>query len=82
MPKPRQLNIIDCDIEVIESDSFSNMQQLTWLNLSNNLIDLIDKNAFSNLKNLQTIDLSYNKLTNFDPIFVGLIELAEYRIEN
>ena len=42
----RQLNITQCEIEVIEYDLFSNMQQLTSLNLSRNRIELIEKNAF------------------------------------
>ena len=82
LPKPRRLNITDCEIEVIDHDSFSNMQQLTSLNLSRNRIWHIEKNAFSNLKNLETLDLSDNKLTNFDPKFVGLIESTEYNITN
>ena len=35
-PTLRQLNINNCGIEVIESDSLSNMQQLILLNLSRN----------------------------------------------
>ena len=80
LPKPRRLNINNCEIEVIESDAFSNMQQLTSLNLSYNRIEFIEKNTFSSLKNLQTLDLRDNKLTNFDPKYVGLNESAEYNI--
>jgi len=38
LPMNRRLNIHYCEIEVIESDSFSNMQQLTSLDLSFNRI--------------------------------------------
>ena len=69
-----------CEIEVIEHDSFSNMQQLTLLNLSRNRIDLIEENTFSNLKNLKTLDLRYNKLTKFDRNFVGLRESVDVKI--
>ena len=83
LPKPRnRLNITDCNIEVIESDSFSNMQQLTSLDLSDNRIELIEENAFSNLKNLQKLDLTRNRLTNFDRKFIGLSESVEVKIEN
>ena len=81
LPMHKQLNITDCGIELIESDSFSNMQQLTSLDLSKNEIELIEKNAFSNLKNLQTLDLSENKLTKFDRNFIGLSESVEVNIE-
>lgn len=40
----RRLFITNCKIEVIESDSFSNFKQLTWLDLSENLIKLIEEN--------------------------------------
>ena len=72
LPIHKKLNITDCLIEVIEHDSFSNLQQLTSLDLSRNRIELIEKNAFSNLKNLQTLDLSNNRLTKFDRNFIGL----------
>ena len=77
-----QLNITECAIEVIEYDSFSNMQQLTSLNLSKNRIGLIEKNTFSNLNNLQTLDLSDNKLTKFDRSFIGIGNSVKVKIEN
>ena len=70
----RQLNLSCCEFEVIEHDSFLNIQHLTSLDLSKNLIERINKNAFSNLKNLQKLDLTENKLANFDPKFIGLRE--------
>ena len=82
LPKPRRLNLIDCEIEVIESDSFSNIKQLISLNLSRNRIELIEKNAFLKLKNLETLDLSKNRLTKFDRNFIGLRESVEVKIEN
>ena len=83
LPKPRnKLNLYECEIEVIESDSFSNMQQLTSLNLTCNRIKIIEKNAFSYLKNLQKLNLSGNNLIKFDPIFIGLRESVEVNIES
>jgi Leucine-rich repeat (LRR) protein len=83
LPKPRQLNITECNVKVIEHDSFTNMQQLTSLNLTRNQIELIEENAFSNLNNLETVDLSFNRLKNFDRNFIGLgnLETAEVNIE-
>ena len=82
LPKCEKLNLYECDIEVIESDSFSNMQQLSTLDLSRNRIVYFEENVFSKLKNLQTLDLSYNKITKFDPKFIGLRESAKYSIKN
>jgi Leucine-rich repeat (LRR) protein len=47
LPMHKKLNMTNCEIEVIESDSFSNMQQLTLLNLSSNRIGFIEENTFS-----------------------------------
>ena len=60
LPMHTFLNIRECINELIESDSFSNMQQLTSLDLSNNRIEFIEKNAYSKLNNLQTLDLRHN----------------------
>ena len=79
-PALRRLIMTNCEIEVIEHDSFSNCEQLCMLDLSVNRIFSIGKNAFSKLENLQKLDLSYNELNNFDPKFVGLIETAKYII--
>ena len=76
----RQLNITNNKIEVIEHDSFSNMQQLTSLNLRLNNIKFIKENAFSKLKNLEKLNLYGNNLRNLDSKFVGLIESAKYNI--
>ena len=81
LPKSRNFKIIDSEIEIIESDSYSNMQQIISLDLSRNRIKLIEKNAFSNLKNLQTLNLSYNRLTNVDRNFIGLGNSVEVNIE-
>ena len=81
LPIVRQLIITQCEIEVIEHDSFSNMQQLTSLNLSKNRIEFIEESLFSKLKNLQKLDLSDNRLTNFDRKFIGLSESVEVKIE-
>lgn len=45
LPKTKKLNINKCGIEVIESDLFSNMQQLNLLDLSYNRIEYIVENA-------------------------------------
>ena len=76
----KELYIFDCSIESIETDSFSNLEQLFWLNLSRNKIEFIGENSFSSLKNLQVLDLAENKLTNFDPKFVGLKNAISARL--
>ena len=78
----RHLNISNCEIEIIEHDSFSDLQELCWLNLSGNSIRCIEQNSFSMLKNLRTIDLSFNNLRHFQPKFIGLKESVELIIEH
>ena len=79
LPTHRNLNISNCKIEVIEHDSFSNMQHLTSLDFSRNRIELIEENAFSNLKNLQKLDL---RLKTIDKKFIGLKNSVEVIIKN
>jgi len=81
LPKPRnKLNITDCQIKVIESDSFSNLQQLSSLDLRRNEIEFIEENAFSNLKNLKKLDLSDNDFFISDRNMFGLRESLEVNI--
>ena len=58
----KRLEICKCDIEQLENDLFSNLQQLSFLNLSYNRIHHIEENAFLKLKNLQILNLCFNKL--------------------
>lgn len=76
-PMLRELSIGFCDLEEIEIDAFSNMQQLVCLNLSMNRIRFIEKNTFANLKKLETLDLSDNVLTTIDREFIGVRNSVE-----
>ena len=58
----RKLFILDCNLEEIKQDAFSNIKCLNILDLSHNRFKRIEKNTFSNLKNLQVLDLSKNEL--------------------
>ena len=78
-PKLKDLDITNYKNEL---ETFSNLEQLCFLDLSSNLIECIEKNAFSKLKNLQKLDLSSNKLKNFDPKRNGLRESTEFCIRN
>lgn len=78
----KHLHITYCEFETIETDSFLDLKQLCWLNLSGNKISLIEKKAFSILKNLKTLDLSYNNLRDFQPRFIGLRKSVEFIISN
>ena len=81
LPTHTRLNIRECEIEVIESDSFSNMQQLTSLDLSLNHIEFIEENAFSKLNNLQTLDLRHNCSLEFDRKFTGLGNSVKVKVK-
>jgi hypothetical protein len=76
-PILKELFVLNCAIETIESDSFSNLEQLCSLNLYRNQIEFIEENAFKPLKNLKKLNLRNNELTNFDPKFVGLEKSVE-----
>ena len=80
LPMHRRLKISKCNIEAIESDSFSNKQELISLDLSENRIELIEENAFSKLKNLKKLNLSINRLKKFDRKFIGLANSVEVKI--
>ena len=71
-PTLQDFRMYTCEIETIENDAFSNLIQLSYIELANNLINFIGKNAFSNLNNLKAVNLSSNKLTHFDAEFNGL----------
>ena len=71
-PMLKVLAMYDLDIEIIENDAFSSLEQLEHIHLNNNLINFIGKNVFSNLKNLKSLDLCSNQLTYFDQEFIGL----------
>ena len=76
MLKNLNLSIYDFNISVIENDSFSNLEQLYFLDLSCNQILFIKKNAFSKLKNLQEVNLHENYFKKFDTKSIGLRESA------
>jgi len=81
LPKPKKLNINTCGIEVIESDLFSNMQQLSWLDLSNNRIEYIVENGFSSLKNLQTLNLKGNIVRKRDLTYIVLEKSVDLKLD-
>lgn len=51
-----------CGIDGIDQFTFSQLPQLTILNLSGNKITTIEENSFENNKKLKSLDLSNNKL--------------------
>ena len=60
----------------IEKDVFSNLKQLTCLDLSFNRIESLDKRTFLELVNLETLNLSKNQLEFVDEnIFSSLKKL-------
>ena len=81
-PILRRLFIMNCNLEVIEKDAFSNIKNLEIVDLSGNKIKFIEKNTFSYLKNLKVLDLSGNGLTNLDGKFIGVRNSVEIFQEN
>ena len=76
----RRLEIHNCNFEVIERDSLSNLEELCLLDLSDNQIKYIEKNVFSSLKDLQRVDLNFNNIGYLDRKFIGLRESTELLI--
>lgn len=71
-PALRKLFLIECKIEEIESDAFSDSKQLYLIDMSQNRIKFIGKDTFSSLNNLEKLDLSENELlTDLDAEFIG-----------
>ena len=63
----KSLNINYCpNLRVIDKDSFSNLKQLVYLDLSMNGIETIDQFAFYELVNLKELNLNRNKIISID----------------
>lgn len=56
------LDISDCGLEIIKSNSFQRMENIGSLNLSNNAIRILDADVFLKLRRLSVLDLSNNQL--------------------
>lgn len=78
----RQLFILECNLEEIEPDAFSNLKQLECLDLSQNRLKFIEKETFLSLKNLKILDLSKNELKNLNAKFIGVRNSVEILFEN
>ncbi|KAK9505178.1 hypothetical protein O3M35_009288 [Rhynocoris fuscipes] len=57
-----ELDVSECDFEILAAATFDGFQELNTLNLSRNSIRDIDPEAFYSLTNLKYIDLSYNMI--------------------
>ena len=72
---------------IVEHDAFSNLKQLTCLELRSNGIESLDKRTFSELVNLETLDLGNNLLEFIDEnMFSSLkklrnVDLSENKLE-
>lgn len=66
----RDLRLANCGIEHLPLDIFEHLQNLTYLQLSQNKIHFLEMNIFENVKNLRNIYLSGNTFGIFEPIWV------------
>lgn len=62
VPGLAELDVSECDLEIVASASFEGFPELESLNLSRNSIRDIDPEAFYNLSNLKYLDLSHNMI--------------------
>lgn len=61
-----------------QDNSFINLNDLSYLILSNNRISKLNNNAFSNLNFLASLDLSYNRICNFTS---SIVEQLTYLLD-
>lgn len=61
-PNLRKFCMVDCKVEKIEDNAFSNLKELTVLDLSQNLLESIYKRDFSELVNLEYFVMIKNRL--------------------
>ena len=71
----RQLSIPDAQIDSISRYALDGLDNLVYLNFSNNLISWMDDMIFSSTPKLEVIDLSHNNLKSIGDHFVHTSEL-------
>ncbi|KAL1464284.1 hypothetical protein WDU94_003946 [Cyamophila willieti] len=72
------LDISDCGLEVIKSNSFQRMENIATLNLSSNAIRILDADVFSKLRRLSVLDISNNQLLTLNTsLFSATTELRK-----
>ena len=72
------VEVISCDLEVVEEKPFLKMFRLVELTLKNNQIKTVHKNAFIDLTKVVTINLSFNQIQWLDgDTFLSCLELRE-----
>jgi Leucine-rich repeat (LRR) protein len=83
-PNLRELTICGCcKLKIIEDYTFSNLEHLVNLDLSNNSLEKLNKRSFCNLKNIETLYLDDNKLSSLDKeLFIDLPKSAKISILN
>lgn len=58
------------EIECIDENAFSNLKNLTELNLNDNYLQILHPNSFIGLKKLKHLDISNNRLRYFNTIIL------------
>ena len=80
-PTIRHLFMCGCKIELIEDGVFSNIKQLTYLDLCNNFLKTLEKTGFSQLSSLE--GLGGNPLENIEKdMFSNMKNLNEDDLYN
>lgn len=70
------LNLKKNELQILEDETFSNLQSLEMLILSKNKFQRLNKNTFKGLSNLSKLDLSKNQIETIEPdTFSSLHEL-------
>ncbi|CAG9836536.1 unnamed protein product [Diabrotica balteata] len=73
----KYINMSQCLIEYVASDSFKSLQKLESINLSNNKIIAIESDTFHNLQNLIVLDISENNLESIKENAISNLDSLE-----
>jgi hypothetical protein len=73
----KKLYLSNNQINVLQSDTFSNLSNLDHLDLSNNQISEIQPGSFNNLPNLCYLDLDHNQISEIQPNIFNNLPVLE-----
>ena len=73
----------DCEIKIINSNTFENLPLLQYLDLSRNSIESLNEDLFVENRKLTCLSLSYNEIRNVPKHFIAnIISLEELQLSS
>jgi len=74
----KHLGLSGCNISSVSIETFANVRELEWLDLSYNYLRSLDINILSELPNLSHLNLKRNEITEIKPGTCDKISILEY----